>query len=139
MSEAEGPVPSIALRIDDGSDLATIQVRMGAWLRAHKLSAVDAAKTLTACMELASNVVKFARSGELRGTIVTFGRQRAIEIEAEDHGPGIADVALAMRDRYSSAGTLGLGLPGVRRLMEDFDLRTEVGVGTRVRVRKWLP
>jgi serine/threonine-protein kinase RsbT len=139
MTSSEHAESAITLRVDDESDLATIQVRLGAWLRAHRLSAVDAAKTLTACMELASNIVKYAKHGEIRGSMVTFGRQRAVELEAEDQGPGIADVPLAMRDRYSTAGSLGLGLPGVRRLMDDFDLRTEVGVGTRIRVRKWLP
>jgi serine/threonine-protein kinase RsbT len=62
-----------------------------------------------------------------------------LELVAEDRGPGIADVASALTDHVSTAGTLGLGLPGVRRLMDEFELDTAPGRGTRVRVVKWRP
>ena len=61
-----------------------------------------------------------------------------MEIEARDRGPGIADLDRARQDHFSSAGTLGLGLPGVKRMMDDFDLASETGEGTRVTARKWL-
>ena len=67
-----------------------------------------------------------------------YGGNRGIEIVAEDAGPGIADVKQAMQDRFSSSGTLGLGLPGVKRMMDEFELESQLGQGTRVRVRKWL-
>lgn len=65
------------------------------------------------------------------------GAVRGIEIVAEDNGPGIADISSALRDHFSSSGTLGLGLPGVRRMVDSFDIRSAVGQGTTVRVVKW--
>ena len=64
--------------------------------------------------------------------------KRGVEIEVVDTGPGIADCEAAMDDHYSSGGTLGLGLPGVRRMMDEFSLESTPGEGTRVTVRKWL-
>jgi serine/threonine-protein kinase RsbT len=64
---------------------------------------------------------------------------RGIEVVAEDDGPGIADVDVVMRDGYSTIGTLGVGLPSVRRLMSEFAIHSQVGAGTRVIARKWLP
>lgn len=64
---------------------------------------------------------------------------RGIRVEASDHGPGIADIALALQDGYSTANTLGSGLPGVQRLMDDLTITSDVGVGTTVQAVKWLP
>ena len=63
---------------------------------------------------------------------------RGIEIEAVDRGPGIADCEAAMQDHFSSGGTLGLGLPGVKRMMDEFSLESTLGEGTRVTARKWI-
>jgi serine/threonine-protein kinase RsbT len=63
---------------------------------------------------------------------------KGIEIEVSDHGPGIADVEGAMNDHFSSGGTLGLGLPGVKRMMDEFSLESSPGQGTRVTARKWI-
>ena len=76
-------------------------------------------------------------SGHITIRDVSNGRWRGIEIEASDNGPGIADVELALRDGYSTAQTLGAGLPGVKRLMDEFMVETEVGVGTTVRAIRW--
>ena len=67
------------------------------------------------------------------------GRRRGIRIIARDDGPGIPDVELAMRDGYSTGKSLGLGLPGARRIVDDFEISSEVGRGTIVTMRKWLP
>lgn len=92
----------------------------------------------TAVSELARNILKYAGRGEIRLTRVDGPAGRGIEIQAEDNGPGIPDPEAAMRDHYSSGGTLGLGLPGVRRLMDEFSLESRVGEGTRVTARKWM-
>jgi len=91
----------------------------------------------TAVSELATNVIKYAGRGTmtLRG-LAKLGRP-GLEVVIEDFGPGIADVGLAMTDRASTGGTLGLGLPGTKRLVDEFELETELGKGTRVRVVKW--
>lgn len=80
-----------------------------------------------------------ARPAPRRGRVPRGTAQRGVELLAEDDGPGIADIELAMRNGYSTAGTLGIGLPGVRRLMSEFAIHSQVGSGTRVVARKWLP
>jgi serine/threonine-protein kinase RsbT len=91
----------------------------------------------TAVSELATNVVKYARFGWITLRTVRRGQRPGIEVVVEDRGPGIADIDLAMTDHHSTGGTLGLGLPGTRRLVDEFEITSEVGVGTRVRVLKW--
>lgn len=92
----------------------------------------------TAASELVRNILKYAGSGEFRLRQVTGPKGRGIEIEVSDHGPGIADVDAAMSDHFSSGGTLGLGLPGVKRLMDDFAMESAPGQGTRITIRKWI-
>ena len=92
----------------------------------------------TAVSELARNILKYAHSGEIQLRQVEGRRGRGIEIEAVDQGPGIADPEEAMRDHFSSGGTLGLGLPGVRRMMDEFSLASTPGEGTHVTVVKWI-
>ncbi len=91
----------------------------------------------TAVSELAHNIVKYAQGGEIQLRQVNGRSGRGVEIEAVDQGPGIADIEEAMRDHVSSGGTLGLGLPGVRRMMDEFSLESTLGQGTRVTAVKW--
>jgi serine/threonine-protein kinase RsbT len=91
----------------------------------------------TAISELARNVVKFAPRGEIVVRVVQDGARRGVEVLARDAGPGIIDVAEAMRDGFSTGRGLGMGLGGVRRLMDEFDIVSEVGRGTTVTAAKW--
>ena len=91
----------------------------------------------TAISELARNIVQYAQHGEIVLSVVE-GSRPGIQIVARDQGPGIADLEQAMRDGYSTGGSLGLGLPGAKRLMDEFTIDSEVGKGTIVSVRKWL-
>jgi serine/threonine-protein kinase RsbT len=92
----------------------------------------------TAVSELVRNILKYAGTGEVRLRLVKKIGARGVEIEAIDQGPGIADCAAAMQDHFSSGGTLGLGLPAVKRMMDEFELESTPGEGTRVTARKWL-
>ena len=92
----------------------------------------------TAVSELARNIIKYAGHGEIILRRVTSPGRRGVEIRAEDQGPGISELDKAMEDRFSTGRSLGLGLPGVRRLMDEFDISSEEGTGTRVTIRKWL-
>lgn len=92
----------------------------------------------TAVSELVRNILKYAGSGEIRMRRLKEPGRRGIEIEVADQGPGIADCEAAMADHFSSSGTLGMGLPGVRRMMDDFRLESAPGAGTRVTARKWI-
>ncbi|MBO9326304.1 MAG: anti-sigma regulatory factor [Roseiflexus sp.] len=98
---------------------------------------IDRTRIEIAVLELTRNILTHAGSGELAIELVKDGERRGIAIEARDQGPGIADITLALRDGYSTAQTLGAGLPGVRRLMDEFYIESTVGVGTRVRAVKW--
>ena len=100
-------------------------------------SSVDATLIATAISELARNIVSYARSGEISVHIVQEPGRHGICITAMDAGPGIADVHQALRDGFSTSGSLGLGLPGVRRLMDEFLISSAPGEGTVVIVKKW--
>jgi anti-sigma regulatory factor (Ser/Thr protein kinase) len=91
----------------------------------------------TAVSEIARNVVKFAKRGEFVISVVTEGDRNGLHIVARDSGPGISDVARALEDGYSTYRGLGLGLPGARRLMDEFDIVSEVGGGTTITMIKW--
>jgi serine/threonine-protein kinase RsbT len=101
---------------------------------------VDQSRIATAISELARNVIRYAVRGEviLRSLIATDGSgRRGLEVEVADSGPGIVDTEAAMRDGYTTGGGLGMGLPGTKRLMDEFSLITAPGQGTIVTVRKW--
>jgi serine/threonine-protein kinase RsbT len=91
----------------------------------------------TAISEVARNITAYAGRGEVCIEPVTVGGRKGVKVVARDDGPGIADLELALRDGYSSGTGLGLGLPGARRLVDDFDVQTEVGRGTTVTLVKW--
>lgn len=93
----------------------------------------------TAISEVARNIVEYAREGELRMMRVDNGSRHGVRIVAEDSGPGIADTAVVMRDGYSTGQGLGIGLPGSKRLMDDFEIASVVGKGTTVTMTKWVP
>jgi serine/threonine-protein kinase RsbT len=92
----------------------------------------------TAVSELARNIYKFARSGKINIKLVKMGKNKGIEIIAEDNGPGIADLSNAMKDNFSTSNSLGLGLPSVKRLMDEFNIETGLNQGTKITTRKWL-
>lgn len=87
--------------------------------------------------ELARNIVLYAKSGEMSLRVVNNGARRGVEIVAADNGPGIADVQRALMGGYSTSGGLGLGLCGVRRIMDELDIDSRIGGGTIVTARKW--
>jgi serine/threonine-protein kinase RsbT len=92
----------------------------------------------TAISELARNIVVYAQRGMIAVTRVEKNGRSGIEVVARDQGPGIADVGLAMQDGYSTSNSLGLGLPGTRRLMDEFEIDSRLGIGTTVVCRKWV-
>ena len=100
-------------------------------------SSGDLALIATAISEIARNVIEYARRGIMTVRVLEEGAHRGVEIVVEDEGPGIANVPQAMQDGFSTGGGLGLGLPGARRLMDEFAIDSQVGVGTRVVMRKW--
>jgi serine/threonine-protein kinase RsbT len=98
---------------------------------------VNQTKIITAASELARNMLKYANGGKVSIEVISKGRENGIRLIFEDKGPGIADVGLAMKDGYSTGKSLGLGLPGTKRLVSEFNIVSEVGKGTTVTVIKW--
>src|SRR5436190_23264356 len=103
---------------------------------------VDQSRIATAVSELTRNIVRYATGGRGEVTIRTLsparqGGSTGIEIVAMDQGPGIPDVQLALQDGFSSGSGMGLGLPGARRLMDEMEIRSALGEGTSVTIRKW--
>jgi len=101
------------------------------------MSLVNQTKLITAASELARNMLKYANGGKVLIEVVSKGRETGIKLTFEDKGPGIADVTLAMKDGFSTGKSLGLGLPGTRRLVSEFAIESELGKGTTVTVTKW--
>ena len=105
--------------------------------RELNFSQTDLTIIATVISELARNIILFAKQGTISLGRIKQGNKAGIVITAEDKGPGIPDVFLAMQDGFSTGKGLGLGLPGVRRLMDEFEIFSETGKGTKVTVKKW--
>lgn len=102
------------------------------------LTTTDLTLVATAISEVARNITAYAGCGEIVVRRVELRGRRGIEVVARDDGPGIADVERAMQDGYTTGGGLGLGLPGARRLMDEFEIVSQPGVGTTVTMTKWV-
>jgi serine/threonine-protein kinase RsbT len=128
-----------ATRVAIDSDRAIVEARQQGRQLALKLGFSSGSATLlaTAISELARNILQYAGQGEIVMQLLDRGRDQGLMVLARDRGPGIADLSMAMEDGYSTSGRLGLGLPGVRRLMDEFQIESGVGTGTHVRVVKW--
>jgi serine/threonine-protein kinase RsbT len=125
--------------IDSDGDIVTARQQGRALAEQRGFAGSDLIFIATAISELARNILVYAERGEIVLVPVERNGTRGILVVARDEGPGVADVALAMQDGFSTGSGLGLGLPGAKRLMDDFDIVSEVGRGTTVMVRKWLP
>jgi len=121
------------------SDLDVVNARQkGRELAAGAgFSSGDQTVIAAAISEIARNIIMYAKRGEIALSVVSNGDRQGVVVVARDQGPGIRDVDRALQDGYSTSGGLGLGLPGARRLMDDFDVASAVGKGTVVTMRKW--
>jgi serine/threonine-protein kinase RsbT len=98
---------------------------------------VDQTKIVTATSELARNTLDYGGGGTMMLQVIQNGRRSGIRLTFEDQGPGIPDVALALKDGYTTGGGMGLGLSGAKRLSDEFELETTPGKGTRVTILRW--
>ena len=127
------------LRVPINADADIVTARQEGRRLASQLDFTPSDLTViaSAISEIARNIVEYANTGEVTISMVEKNGRRGVMVIAQDIGPGISDVAAALQDGYSTSGSLGLGLPGARRLMDEFELHSEVGKGTRVVMRKW--
>jgi serine/threonine-protein kinase RsbT len=101
------------------------------------MGVLDQTKIATATSELARNMVRYAKTGEVLIEEVSDEFRSGLQITFKDRGPGIADVEKAMRDGFTTGGGMGFGLSGSKRLVNEFDIKSQVGVGTTVIIKKW--
>lgn len=98
---------------------------------------VNQTKLITAASELVRNMLKYANGGSILIEVITKGRENGIRLTFKDQGPGIPNIQQAMKDGFSTGKSLGLGLPGAKRLVSEFDIKSTVGEGTTVSIIKW--
>lgn len=135
MTAASGSVEEVPIASD--ADVVRVRQLVRAFATRAELSLVDQTKLVTATSELARNTLVYGGGGAVTVEMVTDGGRGGVRASFHDEGPGIPDTTLALADGWSSGKGLGLGLSGARRLVDDFELDTEVGRGTRVTVVKW--
>jgi len=102
-----------------------------------KMGLVNQTRLITAASELLRNMMRYANGGKCTIEVVSSGRMNGIRLTFTDKGPGIPDIPKAMQDGFSTGKSLGLGLPGTKRLVNEFDIRSKVGEGTTVTILKW--
>jgi serine/threonine-protein kinase RsbT len=124
--------------IEHETDIVTARQKGRELARMTGLSATEQTLIATAISEVARNIVVYAQHGEVVLAVLEQDGRRGVLVVARDEGPGIANPDLAMRDGYSTTHSLGMGLPGARRLMDEFELSSIVGKGTTVTRKKWV-
>jgi len=127
----------MSVPIRSEADLVTARLRGREIASMLHFSSSELTLIATAISEVTRNILSYAGSGELDLQLVREGQKTGVSIIARDRGPGIADLFSAMQDGYSTSGGLGLGLPGSKRLMDEFNVASEVGKGTTVTMTKW--
>lgn len=126
----------IHVPVRQGSDVITARQQGRALAAQLGFPSTDQTLIATAISELARNILLYAQQGEIILCPV-YGEKRGLTIIARDEGPGIADINLALQNGYSTSNSLGLGLPGTKRIMDEFTIVSAVGKGTTVTMTKW--
>lgn len=119
------------------TDVVPFRNRVKEYAVKIKMGLVNQTKLITAASELVRNMLRYADGGDVLIEVVSRGRDNGIRLTFKDEGPGIADISLALKDGYTTGKSLGLGLPGTRRLVNEFDIKSELGKGTKVTIIKW--
>lgn len=125
------------MRVEKEQDVVLFRNRVKEYAVKIGMSLVNQTKLITAASELVRNMLKYGGGGSVLIEVLTEGRNTGIRLIFDDKGPGIKDISLAMKDGFSSGKSLGLGLPGTKRLVNEFDIKSTVGKGTTVSIIKW--
>jgi serine/threonine-protein kinase RsbT len=125
------------LEIHSSDDVVKVRQHTRTMAVEAGLSLVDQTKIITAASELARNTLDYGGGGEVLSEVLEESGRRGVRLTFEDHGPGIADVAQAMKDGFTSGTGLGLGLGGAKRLSNEFAIVSKPGIGTKVTIARW--
>jgi serine/threonine-protein kinase RsbT len=125
------------LPVQTSADIVVVRQVARTWASEIGLGLVDLTKLVTAASELARNTLDHGHGGMVRFEMLNDGPRRGLRLIFEDQGPGIANIELAMKDGYTTGSGLGLGLSGSRRLVNEFEISSKVGEGTRVAITRW--
>ena len=125
------------MKIEKEQDVVPFRNRVKEYAVKTGMSLVNQTKLITAASELVRNMLKYAGGGIVVIEVVSQGRDTGIRLTFQDKGPGIKDISLAMKDGFSTGKSLGVGLPGTKRLVSEFDIKSVVGSGTTVTIIKW--
>ena len=128
----------VQVRIANSADIVAARQQGRALASQAGFSHSNLTIIATAISEVARNIVEYAKEGQVIITLITDATKRGVEIVASDEGPGIPDVTTVMRDGFSTGKGLGIGLPGARRLMDEFAIASTVGSGTVITMKKWV-
>jgi serine/threonine-protein kinase RsbT len=123
--------------IKSSSDVVIVRQRVRVWTTEMKFSLVEQTKIVTAASELGRNTLEHGRGGSVELALLVNGVRRGLRLRFSDQGPGIPDVALALKDGYSTGSGMGLGLGGSKRLMSEFEIDTNPGSGTTITAIRW--
>src|SRR6478672_4711061 len=127
----------VRVTIESQADIVAAREQARALAVEAGFSVCDSTLITTAISEMTRNILEFARRGEITIALLKNGSKSGLKIVASDQGPGIEDIARVMKDGYSSCKGMGIGLPGTKRLMDEFEIRSKVGQGTTVTMMKW--
>ena len=125
------------VKIETSADVVSARQKVREWATELKFSLVDQTKLVTATSELARNTLNYGRGGEMTLEALENLSRTGLKLIFEDHGPGIPDVQAALKDGFTTGSGMGLGLGGSKRLVNEFEISSEVGKGTRVAVTRW--
>lgn len=123
--------------IRSAGDVVQVRQAVRTWSIEAGFSLVDQTKMVTAASELARNTLDYGGGGDVRLELLQNGHRRGLRLTFEDRGPGIPDIAKAMTDGYTSGSGMGMGLPGSKRLVNEFEIVSRIGEGTRVTITRW--
>jgi serine/threonine-protein kinase RsbT len=131
------PVGELRVAIKSDQDIVLARQKGRAMAIELGFSSGEATLIATTISELARNIISYAGEGQILLRAVQGTKRTGLSVTAADEGPGIPDIQQAMRDGFSTSGSLGIGLPGVRRLMDEFEITSQPNRGTTVTVKKW--
>ena len=123
--------------IKNGADVVSVRQRVRTWTTEMKFSLVEQTKIVTAASELARNTLEYGKGGEVQIALLINAGRQGIQMTFIDQGPGILDVKMALSDGFTTGNGMGLGLGGSKRLMNEFEIETEPGRGTKITCIRW--